>query len=159
MELIIIAAMAENRVIGRERALPWKIPEEYEHFLGFVRGHTVVMGRTSYEIFGPDLTESNLVVVSRKINAAKGVRVFPRIESALEHACSNGERVFIAGGASIYQQTLAMADAMYLSVVKGEFEGDTFFPAFGEDDWNLAKAEDHEEFEFRVYESRRAPDA
>ncbi len=159
MELIIIAAMARNRVIGRERALPWSIPEEYEQFLGLVRGQTVVLGRTSYEIFGPDLTESNLIVVSRKINAAKGARVFPRIESALEHACSNGEQVFIAGGASIYQQTLAMADAMYLSVIKGEFEGDTFFPDFGDDDWNLAKSEDHEEFDFRVYESTRLPDA
>ena len=66
-ELILISAMTRDRVIGRDRALPWSIPEEYEHFLSHVRGNTVLMGRTSYEIFGPDLQDTRMIVVSRAL--------------------------------------------------------------------------------------------
>ncbi len=74
-KLILISAMTRSRVIGKDRALPWNIPEEYEHFLGQVRGNTVIMGRTSYEIFGPDLPDSRLVVVSSSVKSLADAEV------------------------------------------------------------------------------------
>lgn len=155
MKLILISAMTADRVIGAGDGLPWSIPEEYEHFLGLVRGHPVVMGRRSYEIFGPDLSESPLVVVSRSTQSLPGAEVRPGVDEALAHAGSLGETVFSAGGATIYAQTMSRADAMYLSIVKRAFQGDTYFPEFDESQWDVTRRDDHGEFEFRVY-TRRA---
>ncbi len=154
-ELILIAAMTRRRVIGRENALPWKIPAEYEHFLEQVRGHPVILGRTSYEIFGPDLRDSRLVVVSRSRIELPDAEACTTIERALEIARRHGGRVFCAGGASIYRQTLPLADALYLSFIKQDHDGDTHFPEFDEGEWDVTRREDHPEYEFRVYERRR----
>jgi dihydrofolate reductase len=155
MELILISAMTRERVIGSRDGLPWSIPEEYEHFLGLVRGHPVVLGRKSYEIFGPDLADSPLLVVSSSVKELSGAQVCPDVSQALELAGTLGDRVFSAGGATIYRQTLPLADAMYLSFVKGRYEGDAFFPEFDESEWRVTRRDDHPEFEFRVYERRR----
>lgn len=155
MELILISAMTKDRVIGSNNALPWSIPEEYQSFLAHVRGHPVIMGRTSYEIFGPDLKESKLFVVSRTIGAIPGASVCSDIDSAIKKAATEGDRVFSAGGASIYRQTMPMADAMYLSFIKKDYQGDTYFPEFNVNDWALASTVDHEEFELRIYTRRR----
>jgi dihydrofolate reductase len=155
MELILISAMTRDRVIGSRNGLPWSIPEEYEQFLGHVRGHPIVMGRKSWEIFGPDLTESPLVVVSSSVRQLSGAEVRPDVEQALELAGTLGDRVFSAGGATIYRQTLPRADALYLSIIKKPYEGDTYFPAFDEAQWRVASRDDHAEFEFRVYERLR----
>jgi dihydrofolate reductase len=151
MELILISAMTRDRVIGRDNGLPWNIPDEYAQFLGHVRGHPVIMGRSSYEIFGKDLTESPLVIVSRSLTSLPDAAVCPSIETAIERARTHGERVFSAGGASIYGQTLPLADAMYLSIVKGDYEGDTRFPEFDESSWVVEHKIDYPEFEFRHY--------
>ena len=155
MELILISAMTTDRVIGRNNALPWSIPEEYQSFLAHVRGHPVIMGRTSYEIFGPDLKESKLFVVSRTIGTMSGASVCSDIESAVKHAGQYDDRVFSAGGASIYRQTMPMADAMYLSFIKKDYQGDTYFPEFDVNDWALESNVDHEEFELRIYRRQR----
>jgi len=147
--------MTRDRVIGREGGLPWNIPEEYEQFLGHVRGHPVVMGRASYEIFGKDLDESPLIVVSRSLTVVPGAEVCPGIDAALTRAGTHGDRVFSAGGASIYELTLPLADAMYLSIVKGDYAGDRRFPEFDEGDWIVEKRIDHLEFEFRQYRRKR----
>ncbi len=154
MELILVSAMTRDRVIGSADGLPWSIPAEYRHFLDLVRGHPVILGRRSHEIFGPDLTESPLIVVSSSAKDLRGARVCSSVEGALQLASELGPRVFSAGGASIYRQTLPRADAMYLSIVKGHYEGDTFFPEFDDADWQITRTDDHPEFEFRVYERR-----
>ena len=148
--LILISAMSRDRVIGRENGLPWNVPEEYQHFLGLIEGQTILMGRRSYEIFGADMNASHVVVVSRSATIP-GVTVCPTLDDALEAARSFGKTVFSAGGARVYEQTLPIADAMYLSHMKGEFEGDTHFPAFDEADWRVEKRVEHAEFEFVVY--------
>lgn len=155
--LILISAMTRDRVIGRDNALPWDLPDEYEHFRREVRGHPVVMGRSSYEIFGPDLPDSNLFVVSRSLTSVPGAEVCATVERALERARSRGPRVFSAGGATIYRQTLPLADTMYLSIVKRDYQGDTRFPEFDEREWEITRREDHPEWEFRVYSRRMSP--
>jgi dihydrofolate reductase len=156
LELILISAMTRDRVIGNNNALPWNIPQEYASFLAHVRGHPIIMGRTSFEIFGPDLTESKLFVVSRTIGAMSGACACSDIESAVKRAGEYGDRVFSAGGASIYRQTLPMADAMYLSIIKKDYQGDTYFPEFDDvDDWALESSQDHTAFELRIYRRQR----
>lgn len=154
-ELILISAMTRDRVIGKNRALPWSIPEEYRHFLSQVRGNTVLMGRTSHEIFGPDLPDSSLIVVSRTLRSLPDAEVCGDVESAVERARSLGKPVFSAGGATIYRQTLPLADAMYLSFVKEPHDGDTYFPAWDDDEWEAALSEDRGRYEFRIYRRKR----
>ncbi len=152
--VILIAAMTRDRVIGRGRGLPWKIPEEYEHFLRHVRGNTVVIGRTSHEIFGPDLGECRVIVVSSRPVPLEGVESGASVADALRRAQAYGRPVFVAGGASIYRQTLPLADALYLSFVKRDHDGDARFPEFDESEWEVRRREDHARYEFRVYERR-----
>ena len=87
--------MTRARVIGKNRALPWNIPEEYAAFLSHVRGHPVIMGRTSYEIFGPDLPDSPLIVVSRTLTTVAGAEVCSDVASAVERALSHGKPVLL----------------------------------------------------------------
>ncbi len=156
MELILISAMSRTRVIGKGDGLPWQLPQEYAHFLAQVRGHPILLGRRSYEIFGPDLTESPLLVVSRSLQLPAGdrARACPSLESALQQAATLGERVFVGGGAGIYAQTLPLASALYLSVVEGDYSGDTYFPEIDEQRWCITRRVAHPGFEFRVYQRR-----
>ena len=152
--MILISAMTRDRVIGNRGALPWSIPEEYEQFLSHVRDQAVIFGRKSYEIFGGDLPDSELFVVSRSLDELAGARVYADVAQAVEAARETGRTVFSAGGASIYRLTLPLADAMYLSIVKEDYEGDTRFPEYDESDWTISRQDDHPAFEFRVYERR-----
>jgi dihydrofolate reductase len=122
--------------------------------LRFVEGQTVIMGRRSYEIFGDDLTSAHNVVVSRSVRAAPGAIVCASVEEAIAAARSFGKTVFSAGGGSLYAQTIPLADAMYLSYIKGHFDGDTYFPDFDEAAWDVVRREDHPAFEFVVYQRR-----
>ena len=104
------------------------MPEEYDHFLRLIEGKTIIIGRRSYQIFGDDLSSAHNVVVSRSVSAMPGAVVVPTIEDALRAAASFGGTFFSAGGATIYEQTIPLADTMYLSFIKGHFAGDTYFP-------------------------------
>ena len=152
--MILISAMSKDRVIGSGDGMPWSVAEEYQQFLQFIDGQTVMMGRRSYEIFGPDLTSAHTIVISRSGVDAEGIIVCSSIAEAVETAESFGKTVFSAGGATIYQQTMPLADTMYLSFIKGAFSGDTYFPAFGEDEWQVAQRRDHAEFEFVEYKRK-----
>ena len=92
--LIIISAMTSNRVIGNNNGLPWNIPEEYEQFLNHVRGQAVIFGRKSYEIFGRDLPDSELFVVSRSTTSIHGAQTCRSIEQAADLARQTGKQVF-----------------------------------------------------------------
>jgi len=152
--VIVISAMSENRVIGSGDGLPWDVPAEYEQYLRFVGGQTIVMGRKSFEIFAPDLPEGTTAIVVSRSAAIDGVRVVASLEEALSVAEGLGKTVFVAGGGSIYAQAVPLADEMYLSTIKGDFEGDTYFPEFDADEWELVEERDEPEFVFRRY--RRA---
>ena len=152
--MIVISAMSRDRLIGKGDGLPWHVPEEYSQFLRLIEGQTVILGRKSYPIYGKTLTSAHNVVVSRSVTELPNAVVVPGIEEALDVAGSYGKTVFSAGGSTIYEQTIPLADAMYLSYMKGDFEGDAYFPEFDESLWAVEKREDHPEFEFVVY--RRA---
>ncbi|RMG18551.1 MAG: hypothetical protein D6730_22650 [Bacteroidetes bacterium] len=152
---IIIAALSYTHVIGTPDGMPWQVPEEYAQYLAFTRDQTVIMGRRTWEIFGQDLRSRHTLVVSRSLPARQGIEVYASLEAALEAAGKLGREVFIAGGASIYRQSLSLADRMYLSFIKGQFEGTAYFPAFDLTQWKITQQEEHPRFEFVMFENRK----
>jgi dihydrofolate reductase len=149
--VIIIGAMSTDRIIGSGAGMPWNVPEEYAQFLRFIDGQTVIIGRRSYEIFGDGLTSAHTLVVSRSAAHVPGAMAVPSVQAALQLGASYGKTVFSSGGASIYAQTVPLADAMYLSYIKGQFAGDAHFPPFSEREWTVERREEHARFEFVVY--------
>ena len=152
--MIIIAAMAENRVIGAGDGIPWDVPAEYEQYRRIITDQTVVMGRRSFEIFGKDLTSRYAVVVSRSGKEIEEAMVCGSLDEALAKARSLGRTVYINGGQSIYEQAISKVDQMYLSIVKGEYSGDAYCPEFDEGDWEIEERREHDAFEFRRYRRR-----
>jgi dihydrofolate reductase len=135
MEVIIIAAMAANRVIGDKGAIPWHLPEELQWFKATTMGHVLIMGRKTYESIGRPLPGRDTIVISRNPG-----RLFPGCARAtsLPEAlarCAGREKVFIAGGAQIYTLALPLADTILLSVLDQSVAGDTFFPVIPEQDF------------------------
>jgi dihydrofolate reductase len=154
--VIIIAAIGSNQIIGTGDGLPWHIPAEYDQFLGYVRGQTVLMGRRSYEIFKNDMVPKRIVVVSRTLKADQ-VSVFSSLPEALKYSQTFPEDVFICGGQAIYEESIQFADYMYLSFIKGEHQGNVYFPGFEEAEWLVEKQEEHDEFTFVIYRRKTTP--
>lgn len=149
--IIIISAIGEGGVIGSDRGLPWSIPDEYNQFLDHVRGNTIIMGRVSWEIFGADLPETRFIVVSSGLPDKKGAIIARSMEEAIGVARRYPEPIFIAGGSGIYKEGLKYADKMYLSFIKGSYEGDRFFPDFDESEWIMAKSVNHKDFVYKEF--------
>ena len=152
--VIIISAIGSNHIIGNGDGLPWHIPSEYNQFLGYVKDQTVIMGRRSYEIFKKDMLPKRMVVVSRTLKTDRA-SVFGSLEKALEYSLSFPEDVFICGGQSIYKESIQYAEYMYLSFIKGEHQGNVYFPSFDEGEWSVEKEEEHDEFVFVIYRKNR----
>jgi|HubBroStandDraft_3_1064219.scaffolds.fasta_scaffold25548_2 dihydrofolate reductase len=143
--LSLIAAMAANRVIGAGNALPWRLPADLRRFKRLTMGACLVMGRRTWESIGRPLPGRTTVVVSRRPGyAAPGALVAHSLPAALDAARRAGEgETFVAGGAEVYRQTLALADRLYLTVIHRDFAGDALFPAFDPAGWRLIEAERH----------------
>lgn len=130
----IICAIAENLAIGKNNQLLWHIPEDLKRFKEITSGHVVVMGQRTFESLGKPLPErTNIVITDDKSFNAEGIVVCYSIEGALEKAKEiEKEEIFIIGGGSIYKQFIDLADKLYLTVVEGNFEADTFFPDYSQ---------------------------
>lgn len=154
MRKIIIAAVAENRAIGKDGGIPWHIPEDLKHFKNKTTGHPVIMGRKTYESlpenFRP-LPDRTNIVLTRSDMEKEGIKAAESLEEAYSIAEEHGEKAFIIGGASVYEQVLPEADKMILTEVKREVDGDTFFPEFDRKKWKEEKREEHEGFDFVTY--------
>ncbi|MGB2868117.1 MAG: dihydrofolate reductase [Bacteroidota bacterium] len=151
MKLAFIAALGRNRVIGRNGKLPWHLPEDLKRFKRLTTGHTVLMGRKSFESLGKPLPNRRNVVLSSK--PIPGVQTFSSIKAALKEL-QNDERVFVIGGGEIFKALLEKADEMFLTFVDGDFEGDTFFPPFEHlvgKMWKITQEEKHKGFRFVDY--------
>ncbi len=141
-----IAAMSLNRVIGCGNKIPWHIPEDFKWVKENTLGHVIVMGRKTFESIGRPLPNRENIVLSQQTLKIPGVTIIHSFNE-LEGIESEKE-IWILGGAEIYRQTLPHCSDLYLSVIKREVEGDTFFPPF-EDTFEL-KEIIREEFEFRI---------
>ncbi len=140
----IIAALANNRVIGREGELPWRLPRDSGHFQRTTLGKPVIMGRRTFESMGEALEgRDNVVVTSDPDFKAPGVRVARSLAEALELTADAPEQVLI-GGERIYAEGLPLADRLYLTFVDVEAEGDTHFPEFDESAWREVERREFE---------------
>jgi dihydrofolate reductase len=129
MKLIIIAAIAHNRVIGKNGSLPWHIPEDLARFKQLTTGHTVVMGRKTFDSLDrPFPNRLNIVITSNVLN---GITSYPSLEFALQ-ALNNKKEVFVIGGGRLFADALKLADELRLTLVDRIVDGDTFFPPYEE---------------------------
>lgn len=142
----IIAAVAENGVIGAEGKIPWDIPEDLQHFKELTMGHTIVMGRRTYESIGRALPGRQNIIVSSTLTGAEGCAVVTSLQQALESR--EREDVFIIGGARLYAEALPLADVLDLTLVHAAPEGDTFFPAFDRQKYRCVFEEKHDGYTF-----------
>lgn len=131
----IIAALASNRAIGKNNGLLWNIPEDMKHFRELTTNHTVIMGQKTYESIGRLLPNRINIVVTFDhgfVLPESGIVCYS-LDEALEIAqAQEKEEVFIIGGASVYKQMLPYTERLYLTLVKGNFDGDVFFPSYEE---------------------------
>jgi dihydrofolate reductase len=156
MGINLIAAMTRKRVIGKNNALLWHIPDDLKNFKKITESHPVIMGRKTFESIGRPLPNRTNFVVSRSTISPEGVIACSSVEDALEKAKRINSTVFVIGGAQIYAQTIALADKLFISYVKNNFEGDAFFPMFDENDFVIEEKKDFDDFEFVVYK-RKTP--
>lgn len=143
MRVSLIAAMAENRVIGVHNTLPWRLPADLQHFRQLTSGHHVIMGRRNYESIGKPLPDRTNIVITRNTSyRAPGCVIVHSLEGAFA-AVQNDPEIFVIGGAEIYRQALARADRLYLTHVHAHIIGDTFFPEFDSEEWKEVDRKAH----------------
>ncbi len=127
--LSIIAAIDDKRGIGKKGILPWHLPEDLKRFKELTKGHSVIMGRNTFESIGKALPDrKNIIVTSDPNFAMYGIEIVNSVDDALDKA--GGGEVFVIGGAQIYNQTIEQVDKLYLTRVEGDFSCDTFFPDY-----------------------------
>jgi len=133
MIISLIAAMAENRVIGRDNSIPWNLPADLKRFKEITMGHPLIMGRKTYENIGRPLPGRKTIIISRKQDyRAEGCIVQHSLQDALAD-CAGEKEVFICGGSEVYLQTLPLASRIYLTIIHREIDGDARFPMIPED--------------------------
>lgn len=140
----LVVAMARNRVIGRDNALPWKLPDDLAYFKRVTMGRPVVMGRRTYESIGKPLPgRDNIVVTHRSALHAPGCIVVHSLDGAWKAAAS-AQEVCVIGGTSLFSETLPVADVIHLTEVEAEVEGDTYFPEFDRGAWRETEVARHD---------------
>jgi len=155
MPLKAIAAMSLNRVIGTGNQIPWHLPEDFKWFKATTTGHILVMGRKTFESIGKPLPNRKTIVLSRSSFFHPGVQTITNLE---ELPANVGDRqAFICGGAQIYRQTLPLCSELFLTLVKRDVVGDTYFPSF-EDRFELAEViRDTPEFQIQRFKAKARP--
>lgn len=147
MTLSIIVAIAKNRAIGDENKLLWHISEDLKRFKSITTGHTILMGRKTYDSIGRPLpNRRNLVITRNEDLKIDGCECFTSIQKAID-SCKNDEEVFVIGGGEIYKQTIVKADKLYLTVVNKEYKADTFFPEINIMEWEEICFDEYEKGE------------
>lgn len=150
LPLCLIAALAQNRVIGRDNQLPWHLPADLKHFKAKTLGKPIIMGRKTWDSLGRPLPGRLNLVVSRQAGLQlEGAEVFPSLDAAIvradDWAREQGvDELMLIGGAQLYEQGLALAERLYLTRVALQPEGDAWFPAFAEEAWRCCECEAHE---------------
>ena len=141
MTISFLVAASENNVIGKDNKLPWHLPNDLKYFKNLTWGMTVIMGRKTYESFDNLLKGRRSIVITRNKDwKAEGAEVANSIDEAINLAKENGmNEIFIIGGAEIFKSAFPKANRIYLTRIHHSFEGDAFFPAINEKEWQLVK--------------------
>ena len=150
MTITVLAAVGANLVIGRDGDMPWHLPEDLAHFKATTMGHTMVMGRKTYDSIGRALPGRRTIVITRQKGwHAAGVEVAHSLPDAF--ALAGPTEVFVIGGGQVYEEAMPFADQMMLTEIAQSPEGDAFFPRFDADHWHETTRESHDGFAFVIY--------
>lgn len=164
MIISLIAALTRNRVIGRNKDLPWHLPDDMKYFMQTTKGHHVIMGRKNYdsipEKFRPLPNRTNIVVTRQQNLQAPHCTIVHSLDEAMKIAREAGEpELFIIGGSAIYQLGIPFAQRLYLTEIQAELSGDTYFPDFEWTNWKEISRKHHSvddrhayAFDFVIYE-------
>jgi dihydrofolate reductase len=168
-KVVLVAAVADNGVIGRDGALPWRLKSDMQHFRRLTLGRPVVMGRKTYESIGKPLKDRTNIVISRDHTyAPEGVVVVDSLNAALDLAHADAQKrgadnIAIIGGAGVFSDCLAIADRLEITLVHASPAGDTFFPPIDQKTWREtarmrqeAAAGDDADVSFITYERLRS---
>lgn len=166
IEIALIAAVAENRVIGRDDEMPWHFSEDLAYFKRTTTGHPVIIGRRTYETVVAGLGEpfpgrTSVVLTSQSLDLPSGATVANSVNEAIELGAADAndrgvDTIYVAGGGRVYDQFLSHATRLVLTEIHDTYEGDTRFPAWDDAEWVEVDRETREAFDFATYE-RRAP--
>jgi dihydrofolate reductase len=166
MIVSLIAAVTENNVIGKNNDLPWKLPDDMKYFMETTKGHAVIMGRKNFDSLPPKfkpLKDRFNIVLSRGKEVAFDVCVVHSIDEAYRQAekAQPGSEVFVIGGEQIFNLAMARADRLYITEIKTNLEGDTFFPSYDKSEWQEVSRKHHPaddrhaySFDFVLYERK-----
>ena len=158
MKTIIIVAISRNHVIGRDSAIPWHYAADMKHFRRATMGHPIIVGRKTFESFPRrPLPGRTNIVLSRSPDypVPDGVLLCRSPQEARIYCCQHqAEKMFILGGADIYRQTLPLTDEMMITHIPEEVEGDTFFPAWNRDEWEVVDSREEDGLSFVTYRHR-----
>lgn len=142
--ITIVVAAAKNNVIGKDNNLIWHLPADLRHFKNLTMGHPMLMGRKTFESIGKPLPgRTSIIITTQKDYTAEGCIIAHSVEEALEKAKALDEQVSIIGGAEIYKLTLPYTDVVQLTRIHHTFDGDVYFPALSENEWELVSEEHH----------------
>jgi dihydrofolate reductase len=152
VKFIAISALGHSRQIGLNGGLPWSNPEEYQHFKNTVKGHYILIGRKNFEIHKEDVAGTKPLVMSRS-----NPDYYQDMNQVIEFADANNiEKIFVIGGAEIYELTLPYLSEFYCSVVDYDGPADKYFPEYMFYEWEVLKQEVHKDW--TLYHMKKHPD-
>jgi len=150
--ITLIVAAAENNAIGKDNQMPWHLPNDFKYFKRSTLGHSVIMGRKTFESIGRPLPDRRNIILTRDQNYINpDIDVANSIDEVLTY-CRDEREIFIIGGANIYKQTLALAHRVLLTRVHTVVDGDAFFPELPPTEWELTGSEHHQKDEKHAFD-------
>jgi dihydrofolate reductase len=164
MIISLIAALTQNRVIGKDNSLPWHLPDDMKYFMQTTKAHHVIMGRKNYdsipEKFRPLPNRVNIVVTRQQGFKAPACTVVHALEEGIDISRKSGQQeVFVIGGSDMYKMALPISHRLYLTEIETELDGDTYFPEFNRAEWKETSRRHHPAddrhafaFDFVVYD-------
>jgi dihydrofolate reductase len=162
MDVVLVAALGRNRVIGADGTMPWHVPEDLRRFKALTMGHPMVMGRATFDSIGRPLPGRRTIVLTRDPSWSRaGVEVAASLDEALAIARLGGAEpdpvtaVMVVGGGTVYEQALPFADRLELTLIDASPAGDTLFPDISGDEWEERHREDHPGYAFVTLTRRR----
>lgn len=151
MNITLVVAIAENNAIGKNNQLLWHLPADLKHFKQITSGHTIIMGRKTYDSIGKPLPNRRNIVITRQSDLKlEGVEVVGSLNDAIA-LCTTESEVFVIGGAEIYKSALPLAQKIYLTTVHQSFDADAFFPEIDPEQWTETEKESHSPDEKNAY--------
>ncbi|MHC5200628.1 dihydrofolate reductase [Myroides sp. LJL119] len=142
--IILIAAMGQNRALGKDNKMIWHLPDDFKHFKTLTTSHYIIMGRKTFETFPSPLPNRVHVIITRQLDyvAPQGCIVVHSLDQALQ-VCQGQKDVYVIGGAQIYELALEIADKIELTKIHEDFQADAFFPEIDQGKWDLIKQDFH----------------